>query len=52
MSDFLKEKEISKYRERLKPYIDAVMAKYERRERRQAIYDKYMEKLGGAQNDR
>ena len=51
MSD-LKEKEISKYRERLKPYIEAVMAKYERKERRQAIYDKYMEKLGGAQNDR
>lgn len=47
-----KEEEIYKYRQRLKPYIDEAMKKYERKERRQAIYDKYMEKLGGAQNDR
>lgn len=41
----LKQEEIAKYRERLQPYIDEVMAKYERKERRQAIYDRYIKKL-------
>lgn len=41
----LREQEIAKYRERLQPYIDEVMAKYERKERRQAIYDRYIKKL-------
>ena len=42
-----RETEIAKYRERLKPYIDEAMAKFERKERRQAIYDKYIKKLKG-----
>lgn len=40
----LKQEEIDKYRERLKPYIDNVMRKYERREQRQKIYDYYINK--------
>ena len=48
----LKQEEISRYRERLQPYIDEVMAKYDRRERRQAIYDKCISKLREVKNDR
>ena len=42
-----KEQEIAKYRERLKPYIDEAMEKFERKERRQALYDRYIKKLKG-----
>ena len=41
----LRQEEIDRYRERLRPYIDAVMSKYEHRERRQKMYDYYIEKL-------
>jgi hypothetical protein len=44
-----KEEEIYKYRQRLKPYIEEAMAKFERKSRRQAIYDKYIKRLRGVQ---
>ena len=45
-----KEEEVTKYRQRLKPYIDEAMANFERTYIRQKIYENYVKKLKGVKN--